>query len=152
MPRQRVYSLKSGWKDGCIPHIPECAKQLSFGNHSQLKKETLHLSEPFHQSHSQLQTYSPAGFTLADSVPGSLWNCWKGTANDSYCSLCLCRHQVKPKESSVCVGALLFLYTGDFYLNIKFQDDSAGRELPLAWFTLPSVHMRALDTPLQAGA
>eukprot|EP00064_Thunnus_orientalis_P000107 superscaffoldBa00000005_g107 len=45
---------------------------------------------------------------------------------------------VKPKESSVCVGALLFLYTGDFYLNIKFQDDSAGRELPLAWFTLPS--------------
>ncbi|TMS17922.1 trafficking protein particle complex subunit 9 isoform X2 [Larimichthys crocea] len=59
---------------------------------------------------------------------------------------------VKPKENSVCVGALLFLYTGDFYLNIKFQDDSAGRELPLAWFTLPSVHIRALDTPLQAGA
>uniref|UniRef100_A0A3Q3L5L3 Trafficking protein particle complex subunit 9 n=1 Tax=Mastacembelus armatus TaxID=205130 RepID=A0A3Q3L5L3_9TELE len=59
---------------------------------------------------------------------------------------------VKPKESSLCVGALLFLYTGDFYLNIKFQDDSAGRELPLAWFTLPSVHVRALDTPLQAGA
>lgn len=59
---------------------------------------------------------------------------------------------VKPKESSVCEGALLFLYTGDFYLNIKFQDDSAGRELPLAWFTLPSVHIRALDTPLQAGA
>uniref|UniRef100_A0A8C4GZH5 Trafficking protein particle complex subunit 9 n=1 Tax=Dicentrarchus labrax TaxID=13489 RepID=A0A8C4GZH5_DICLA len=53
---------------------------------------------------------------------------------------------------SVCVGALLFLYTGDFYLNIKFQDDSAGRELPLAWFTLPSVHIRAMDTPLQAGA
>uniref|UniRef100_A0A8C6SID5 Trafficking protein particle complex 9 n=1 Tax=Neogobius melanostomus TaxID=47308 RepID=A0A8C6SID5_9GOBI len=51
-----------------------------------------------------------------------------------------------------CVGALLFLYTGDFYLNIKFQDDSAGRQLPLAWFTLPSVHIRALDTPLQAGA
>ncbi|XP_060915300.1 trafficking protein particle complex subunit 9 isoform X2 [Labrus mixtus] len=59
---------------------------------------------------------------------------------------------VKPKENTVCVGALLFLYTGDFYLNIKFQDDSAGRELPLAWFTLPSVHIRALDTPLQAGA
>uniref|UniRef100_A0A3Q3XLN3 Uncharacterized protein n=1 Tax=Mola mola TaxID=94237 RepID=A0A3Q3XLN3_MOLML len=59
---------------------------------------------------------------------------------------------VKPKENSVCVGALLFLYTGDFYLNIKFQDDSAGRELPLAWFTLPSVHIRALDAPLQAGA
>ncbi|XP_034455272.1 trafficking protein particle complex subunit 9 isoform X2 [Hippoglossus hippoglossus] len=59
---------------------------------------------------------------------------------------------VKPKESIVCVGALLFLYTGDFYLNIKFQDDSAGRELPLAWFTLPSVHIKALDTPQQAGA
>uniref|UniRef100_A0A3Q0R101 Trafficking protein particle complex subunit 9 n=1 Tax=Amphilophus citrinellus TaxID=61819 RepID=A0A3Q0R101_AMPCI len=59
---------------------------------------------------------------------------------------------VKPKESTVCEGALVFLYTGDFYLNIKFQDDSAGRELPLAWFTLPSVHIRALDTPLQAGA
>ncbi|XP_029369775.1 trafficking protein particle complex subunit 9 isoform X2 [Echeneis naucrates] len=59
---------------------------------------------------------------------------------------------VKPKDSAVCVGALLFLYTGDFYLNIKFQDDSAGRELPLAWFTLPSVHIKALDVPLQAGA
>ncbi|XP_028255851.1 trafficking protein particle complex subunit 9 isoform X2 [Parambassis ranga] len=59
---------------------------------------------------------------------------------------------VNAKESSVCEGALLFLYTGDFYLNIKFQDDSAGRELPLAWFTLPSVHVRARDAPLQAGA
>ncbi|XP_055081412.1 trafficking protein particle complex subunit 9 isoform X1 [Periophthalmus magnuspinnatus] len=59
---------------------------------------------------------------------------------------------VQPKESQECVGALLFLYTGDFYLNIKFQDDSAGRQLPLAWFTLPSVHIRALDAPLQAGA
>uniref|UniRef100_A0A3Q3K316 Trafficking protein particle complex 9 n=1 Tax=Monopterus albus TaxID=43700 RepID=A0A3Q3K316_MONAL len=59
---------------------------------------------------------------------------------------------VKPKESSICVGALLFLCTGDFYLNIKFQDDSAGRELPLAWFTLPSVHIRALDALLQVGA
>ncbi|KAG7501443.1 hypothetical protein JOB18_049877 [Solea senegalensis] len=59
---------------------------------------------------------------------------------------------VKPRESAVCVGALLFLYTGDFYLNIKFQDDSAGRELPLAWFTLPSVHIKSLDAPLQAGA
>uniref|UniRef100_A0A8D3DDB9 Trafficking protein particle complex subunit 9 n=1 Tax=Scophthalmus maximus TaxID=52904 RepID=A0A8D3DDB9_SCOMX len=63
-----------------------------------------------------------------------------------------CIDTVKPKESAVCEGALLFLYTGDFYLNIKFQDDSAGRELPLAWFTLPSVHIRALDIPLQAGA
>ncbi|KAF7649536.1 hypothetical protein LDENG_00139610, partial [Lucifuga dentata] len=60
--------------------------------------------------------------------------------------------KVKPKESSVCDGALLFLYTGDFYLNIKFQDDSAGRELPLAWFALPSVHVRSLETPQEAGA
>ncbi|KAM4630730.1 trafficking protein particle complex subunit 9 isoform 2-T2 [Polymixia lowei] len=59
---------------------------------------------------------------------------------------------VKPKENSICVGALLFLYTGDFYLNIKFQDDSTGRELPLAWFGLPSVHIKALDTPPEAGA
>ncbi|XP_014850369.1 PREDICTED: trafficking protein particle complex subunit 9-like [Poecilia mexicana] len=59
---------------------------------------------------------------------------------------------VKPRESSVCEGALLFLYTGDFYLNMKVQDDSARRELPLAWFTLPGVHVRAQDTPLQAGA
>ena len=62
------------------------------------------------------------------------------------------RPQVKPTESSVCVGALLFLHTGDFYLNIKFQDDSAGRELPLAWFCLPSVHIKALDAPMEAGA
>ncbi|TNN66942.1 Trafficking protein particle complex subunit 9 [Liparis tanakae] len=59
---------------------------------------------------------------------------------------------VQPQESSLCVGALLFLYTGDFFLNIKFQDDSAGRELPLAWFTLPSVHIRALDGQPGAGA
>ncbi|XP_024113727.1 trafficking protein particle complex subunit 9 isoform X2 [Oryzias melastigma] len=59
---------------------------------------------------------------------------------------------VKAKDSCVCEGALLFLYTGDFYLNIRFQDDSSRRGLPLAWFTLPSVHIRALDTPLQAGA
>ncbi|XP_037549507.1 trafficking protein particle complex subunit 9 [Nematolebias whitei] len=59
---------------------------------------------------------------------------------------------VQPKENSVCKGALILLYTGDYFLNIKFQDDSTQRELPLAWFTLPSVHIRALDTPLQAGA
>ncbi|XP_051926275.1 trafficking protein particle complex subunit 9 isoform X3 [Hippocampus zosterae] len=57
-----------------------------------------------------------------------------------------CIDMVQPKEKSICMGALLFLYTGDFYLNIKFQDDSAGRELPLAWFTLPSVHIRTMDT------
>ncbi|KAM6899295.1 trafficking protein particle complex subunit 9 isoform 5-T5 [Xenentodon cancila] len=59
---------------------------------------------------------------------------------------------VESNKSSICEGALLFLYTGDFYLNIKFQDDSTRRELPLSWFTLPSVHIRAQDAPLQAGA
>lgn len=53
--------------------------------------------------------------------------------------------QVKPTENSVCIGALLFLYTGDFYLNIKFHEDSSSRELPLSWFCLPSVHIRAVD-------
>ncbi|XP_059899659.1 LOW QUALITY PROTEIN: trafficking protein particle complex subunit 9 [Gadus macrocephalus] len=62
---------------------------------------------------------------------------------------------VKPQEKAVCAGALLFLCTGDFYLNIRFQDDSSssgGRELPLSWFCLPSVHIKALDTPPEAGA
>uniref|UniRef100_A0A674CRI6 Trafficking protein particle complex subunit 9 n=1 Tax=Salmo trutta TaxID=8032 RepID=A0A674CRI6_SALTR len=61
---------------------------------------------------------------------------------------------VKPTENSVCIGALLFLYTGDFYLNIKFQDDSAGqgKELPPSWFGLPSVHIKALEAPIEAGA
>ncbi|XP_030645125.1 trafficking protein particle complex subunit 9 [Chanos chanos] len=53
---------------------------------------------------------------------------------------------VNPSDDSVCVGALLFLYTGDFYLNIKFQEEiSAGRELPPAWFCLPSVHIKAQE-------
>ncbi|XP_075437898.1 trafficking protein particle complex subunit 9 isoform X2 [Ascaphus truei] len=52
---------------------------------------------------------------------------------------------VQPTENSVCFGALLFLYTGDFFLDIKFQDDNSGRELPLSWFCLPSVHIRAAD-------
>ncbi|KAL4629907.1 trafficking protein particle complex subunit 9 isoform X1 [Arapaima gigas] len=52
---------------------------------------------------------------------------------------------VNPAENRLCVGALLFLYTGDFYLNIKFQDDSYGRELPMAWFCLPNVHIKALN-------
>ncbi|CAL8362990.1 unnamed protein product [Arctogadus glacialis] len=62
---------------------------------------------------------------------------------------------VKPQEKAVCAGALLFLCTGDFYLNIRFQDDSSssgGRELPLSWFCLPSVHIKALDAPPEAGA
>ncbi|XP_051526754.1 trafficking protein particle complex subunit 9-like isoform X2 [Myxocyprinus asiaticus] len=52
---------------------------------------------------------------------------------------------VNPAENSVCMGALLFLNTGDFYLNIKFQDDSTGRDLPRAWFCLPSVHIKAQE-------
>ncbi|KAM9415558.1 trafficking protein particle complex subunit 9-like isoform 3-T6 [Salvelinus alpinus] len=61
---------------------------------------------------------------------------------------------VNPTENSVCMRALLFLYTGDFYLNIKFQDDSAGqgKELPPSWFGLPSVHIKALEVPIEAGA
>ncbi|XP_077207528.1 trafficking protein particle complex subunit 9 isoform X2 [Paroedura picta] len=55
---------------------------------------------------------------------------------------------VKPTENSVCLGALLFLYTGDFYLNIKFHEDSSSRELPLSWFCLPSVHIRAVNPVL----
>nr|XP_014346929.1 PREDICTED: trafficking protein particle complex subunit 9-like [Latimeria chalumnae] len=56
---------------------------------------------------------------------------------------------VKPTENSLCFGALLFLYTGDFFLNIKFHDDNSSRELPLSWFCLPSVHIRALEPVLQ---
>ncbi|KAI7798675.1 putative trafficking protein particle complex subunit 9-like [Triplophysa rosa] len=58
---------------------------------------------------------------------------------------------VNPTENSVCAGTLLFLYTGDFYLNIKFQDDSTGRDLPPAWFCLPSVHIKAQE-PMEAAA
>ncbi|XP_044540410.1 trafficking protein particle complex subunit 9 [Gracilinanus agilis] len=57
---------------------------------------------------------------------------------------------VQPMENSVCLGALLFLYTGDFYLNIKFHEDSTSKELPLSWFCLPSVHIRAQGPDLQA--
>uniref|UniRef100_A0AAY5L0J4 Trafficking protein particle complex 9 n=1 Tax=Esox lucius TaxID=8010 RepID=A0AAY5L0J4_ESOLU len=67
---------------------------------------------------------------------------------------------VNPSEESLCLGALLFLYSGDFYLNIKFQDDSVGKEpgagqgkeLPLSWFGLPSIHIRAQEAPMEAGA
>ncbi|KAM3681360.1 trafficking protein particle complex subunit 9 isoform 1-T1 [Ammospiza maritima maritima] len=52
---------------------------------------------------------------------------------------------VKPTKDSVYFGALLFLYTGDFYLNIKFHEDSSSRELPLSWLCLPSVHIRATE-------
>lgn len=52
---------------------------------------------------------------------------------------------VKPAKDSVYFGALLFLYTGDFYLNIKFHEDKCSRELPLSWLCLPSVHIRATE-------
>ncbi|NXX45319.1 TPPC9 protein, partial [Tricholaema leucomelas] len=52
---------------------------------------------------------------------------------------------VKPTKDSVYFGSLLFLYTGDFYLNIKFHEDNCSKELPLSWFCLPSVHIRAME-------
>ncbi|XP_069777776.1 trafficking protein particle complex subunit 9 isoform X4 [Narcine bancroftii] len=52
---------------------------------------------------------------------------------------------VKSSEDFVCSGALLFLYAGDYYLNIKFHNDNFNRELPLSWFCLPSVHVCAMD-------
>uniref|UniRef100_A0ABI7WEW5 Trafficking protein particle complex 9 n=1 Tax=Felis catus TaxID=9685 RepID=A0ABI7WEW5_FELCA len=52
---------------------------------------------------------------------------------------------VQPSGQSACLGALLFLYTGDFFLHIHFHQDSASKELPPSWFCLPSVHVRALD-------
>ncbi|XP_014113115.1 PREDICTED: trafficking protein particle complex subunit 9 isoform X2 [Pseudopodoces humilis] len=52
---------------------------------------------------------------------------------------------VKPTKDSVYFGSLLFLYTGDFYLNIKFHEDNCSRELPLSWLCLPSVHIRATE-------
>ncbi|KAM6171429.1 trafficking protein particle complex subunit 9 [Erethizon dorsatum] len=52
---------------------------------------------------------------------------------------------VQPSGQSACLGALLFLYTGDFFLHIRFQEGSRSKELPPSWFCLPSVHVRALD-------
>ncbi|XP_077928087.1 trafficking protein particle complex subunit 9 isoform X6 [Halichoerus grypus] len=52
---------------------------------------------------------------------------------------------VQPAGRSACLGALLFLYTGDFFLHIRFHQDSASKELPPSWFCLPSVHVRALE-------
>ncbi|XP_054981496.1 trafficking protein particle complex subunit 9 isoform X3 [Sorex araneus] len=53
--------------------------------------------------------------------------------------------EVQPAGQSACLGALLFLYTGDFFLHIRFHEGSSGPELPPAWFCLPPVHVRALD-------
>lgn len=52
---------------------------------------------------------------------------------------------VQPSGQSACLGALLFLYTGDFFLNIRFHEDCKSKELPPSWFCLPSVHVRALE-------
>ncbi|XP_060051937.1 trafficking protein particle complex subunit 9 isoform X2 [Erinaceus europaeus] len=52
---------------------------------------------------------------------------------------------VQPAGQSTCLGALLFLYTGDFFLHIRFHENSSSKELPPSWFCLPSVHVRALD-------
>lgn len=52
--------------------------------------------------------------------------------------------QVQPSGQSTCLGALLFLYTGDFFLNIRFHEDCKSKELPPSWVCLPSVHVRAL--------
>uniref|UniRef100_A0A2K6BH78 Trafficking protein particle complex subunit 9 n=1 Tax=Macaca nemestrina TaxID=9545 RepID=A0A2K6BH78_MACNE len=52
---------------------------------------------------------------------------------------------VQPSGQSACLGALLFLYTGDFFLHIRFHEDSTSKELPPSWFCLPSVHVRALE-------
>lgn len=53
---------------------------------------------------------------------------------------------VQPTGQAACLGALLFLYTGDFFLHIRFHQDRSSQELPPAWFCLPRVHVRALDT------
>ncbi|KAF6101487.1 trafficking protein particle complex 9 [Phyllostomus discolor] len=52
---------------------------------------------------------------------------------------------VQPSSQSACLGALLFLATGDFFLRIRFHEDGSSRELPPSWFCLPSVHVRALE-------
>uniref|UniRef100_A0A8C8TTI2 Trafficking protein particle complex 9 n=1 Tax=Peromyscus maniculatus bairdii TaxID=230844 RepID=A0A8C8TTI2_PERMB len=52
---------------------------------------------------------------------------------------------VQPAGQSACLGALLFLYTGDFFLHIRFHEDCKSKELPPSWFCLPSVHVRALE-------
>ncbi|XP_023602927.1 trafficking protein particle complex subunit 9 isoform X2 [Myotis lucifugus] len=52
---------------------------------------------------------------------------------------------VQPAGQSACLGALLFLYTGDFFLHVRVHEDSTSKELPPSWFCLPSVHVRALE-------
>lgn len=52
--------------------------------------------------------------------------------------------KVRPSGQSACLGTLLFLCTGDFFLRIRFHEDSSSKGLPPSWFRLPSVHVRAL--------
>ncbi|XP_077022828.1 trafficking protein particle complex subunit 9 isoform X2 [Tamandua tetradactyla] len=52
---------------------------------------------------------------------------------------------VQPAGESACLGALLFLYAGDFFLNIRFHEDSVSKDLPPSWFCLPSVHVCAQE-------
>lgn len=52
---------------------------------------------------------------------------------------------MQPAGQSACLGALLFLYTGDFFLHVRVHEDSTSKELPPSWFCLPSVHVRALE-------
>lgn len=53
--------------------------------------------------------------------------------------------QVQPAGQVACLGALLFLHTGDFSLHIRSQGDGKSQELPRAWLCLPGVRVRALD-------
>lgn len=52
----------------------------------------------------------------------------------------LCLSQ--PPGQGAPLGALLFLYTGDFFLHIRFHEDGPSKELPPSWFCLPSVRAR----------
>lgn len=53
--------------------------------------------------------------------------------------------QVQPSGQSACLGTLLFLCAGDFFLHIRCHADGSGKELPQSCFCLPSVHVRALQ-------
>lgn len=55
------------------------------------------------------------------------------------------RPQVQPSGQSACLGALLFLHTGDFSLHIRSQADGKSKELPRSWLCLPGVRVRALE-------
>ncbi|XP_006912999.1 trafficking protein particle complex subunit 9 [Pteropus alecto] len=52
---------------------------------------------------------------------------------------------VQPSGQSACLGALLFLHTGDFSLHIRSQADGKSKELPRSWLCLPGVRVRAVE-------